>query len=96
LLNSSTARPIALASQDPRTKAFAAIWAADMIGSVRAALPVNSFQNFCGGSNMPTKKPSRKAAKGKTLKVKKLSKTQPLTGSHSAGAGAGKVTFNPF
>jgi len=45
---------------------------------------------------MPTKKPSRKAAKGKTLKVKKLSKTQPLTGSYSAGAGAGKVTFNPF
>jgi len=41
---------------------------------------------------MPTKKPPKKAAKAKNLKVKKLSKTQPLTG----GSGAGKITFNPF
>ena len=46
---------------------------------------------------MATKKPAKKLKKGK-----KLSHTKPLIeqvlniGSQSSGAGAGKVTFNPF
>lgn len=91
-LNTAILRPSGASS---RIKAFTSIQAAHIIGSVRASLPHESslWKSPCGGgSNMPAKKPSKKAGKAKGLKVKKLSKTQTL----SEGAGAGKVTFNPF